>query len=380
MSSKILIGADIVQTESNNNYFENNEMSKLIDNDLLMLLASVEYRIMNLEVPLVDIETPIKKCGTCLVASTKSINGIKDININLLTLANNHILDQGKDGLESTIKVLNSNNINFVGAGNNLQDASEPYIFKLANKNIGVYACAENEFSIATLENCGANPFDPLESLDHINNLKNKCDHVIVLFHGGKEHYRYPSPNLQKVCRKMIEKGADLVVCQHSHCIGCEEKYLDGTIVYGQGNFLFDRSDSNFWKTSILIELTINEKFNINYIPILKKNNSVKLADAEKSSEILTDFNKRSADILNHNFIKDQYREFSLKMLYELYTRIDSARETIIFKVLMKVFKHRFLNVYYKRYYNKKKINTIINTIECEAWRELILMALKENQ
>ena len=42
--------------------------------------------------------------------------------------------------------------------------------------------------------------------------LKKQCDYVIVLYHGGKEHYRYPSPYLQKVCRKIVDKGADIVV------------------------------------------------------------------------------------------------------------------------------------------------------------------------
>ena len=80
-----------------------------------------------------------------------------------------------------------------------------------------------------------------MESLDHIQNLKDQCDYVIVLYHGGKEHYRYPSPYLQRVARKMVEKGADLVVCQHSHCIGCYEKYKDSMIIYDQGNFIFER-------------------------------------------------------------------------------------------------------------------------------------------
>ena len=67
---------------------------------------------------------------------------------------------------------------------------------------IGIYACAENEFTIATDTTAGANPFDPFESLDHIQNLKRSCDYVIVLYHGGKEHYRYPSPYLQKFVGK----------------------------------------------------------------------------------------------------------------------------------------------------------------------------------
>src|SRR5690606_29065463 len=117
---------------------------------------------------------------------------------------------------------------------------------------IGFYVCAEHEFSIASVDSPGANPFDPLESLDHIADLKNECDYVVVLYHGGKEHYRYPSPYLQKVCRKMADKGANLVICQHSHCIGCFEVYKDSTLVYGQGNFIFNKHDNEYWKTSIL--------------------------------------------------------------------------------------------------------------------------------
>ena len=126
-------------------------------------------------------------------------------------------MDQGVQGLESTIRTLEKVNINTVGAGKNLADASKPFIFEFANKKIGVYACAEHEFSIATENQPGANPFDPLWSLDHVAELKDSVDYVIVLYHGGKEHYRYPSPRLQKVCRRLIDKGANVVICQHSH-------------------------------------------------------------------------------------------------------------------------------------------------------------------
>jgi len=170
-------------------------------------------RIFNLEAPITDELNPISKCGPNLIAPTSTIKGIKALNPSLITLANNHILDQGVRGLNSTRDILNSNDIPFVGVGDNLTAASKPYILQRDNLKIGVYACAEHEFSIATDTSPGANPFDPLESLDHIQDLKSMCDYVIVLYHGGKEHYRYPSPYLQKVCRKMVQKGADLIVC-----------------------------------------------------------------------------------------------------------------------------------------------------------------------
>ena len=171
-----------------------------------------------------------------------------------------------------------------------------------------------------------------MESLDHIQDLKAQTDHVIVLYHGGKEHYRYPSPHLQKVCRKCIEKGADLVVCQHTHCIGCEEKYLNGTIVYGQGNFLFDYTESEYWQTGLLISL--NSNFEITYIPIVKKNNTVRLAEDSISNEILKQFKMRSEEILDDRVIKEKYSEFSRKMIVNYLLTFSGKRRSIILRAI----------------------------------------------
>ena len=237
---QIIIGADLVPTSSNSGLFSSGKVEELVDASLMKILNESDYRIFNLEVPLSDVERPIVKCGPNLIAPSATIAGFKALHVDLLTLANNHILDQGEKGLSSTLQALSQHNIEYVGAGMDSEQAAQPFIFSFSEKKIGVYACAEHEFSIATVLTAGANPFDPLWSFDHVSSLKEKCDYVIILYHGGKEHYRYPSPGLQKVCRRFIDKGADLVVCQHSHCIGCEEKYNNGTIVYGQGNFLFD--------------------------------------------------------------------------------------------------------------------------------------------
>ena len=108
-----------------------------------------------------------------------------------------------------------------------------------------------------------------------------------MLYRGGKEHYRYPSPYLQKICKKMVKKGADLVICQHSQCIGCYEDYEGSTIIYGQGNFLFDKYDREFLKTSLLIQVSINDGLHVEYIPIAKKGNGVRLSTGQVTEDIL---------------------------------------------------------------------------------------------
>lgn len=371
---KLLIGADFVPTDSNIDLFEKADTLQLFGEELNDIIQSADYRIFNLELPLTDEATPIKKNGPSLMAPTSAINGYCAAKVDLVTLANNHILDQGENGLRSTISTLEKAGISYVGVGESPDEASKPFIFEFAGKRVGVYACAEHEFSIVTEKSAGANPFDPLFSLDHIQELKKSVDFVIVLYHGGKEHYRYPSPMLQKVARRMIDKGADLVVCQHSHCIGCEEKYKGGTIVYGQGNFLFDHSKSEFWQTSLLIELDYD--FNIKYIPLVKAGNLVRLAEGEKLQEILSDFESRCEDIKKAGFVEEAYTSYATLNGDYYRTILSGIRRGFIHKVINKLSGGKYEKQLVKKELAGSRSLTFKNFFMCEAHRELILRIL----
>lgn len=373
---RILIGADIVPTLSNQQYFEEEQMEKIVDSRLFELLKKADYRVFNLEVPLTDKSMPIEKAGPNLIASVKSAVGLKQLGINFLTLANNHILDQGEQGLWSTMEQLDKNKISYAGVGHTYAEAAKSHIVEMEGKKIGFYCCAEHEFSIVSAKQAGANPFDPLESLDHIVALRGQCDYVICLYHGGKEHYRYPSPNLQKTCRKIVEKGADLVICQHTHCIGCEEKWQEGTIVYGQGNFLFDHSESEFWQTSVLVSVDTNTK-KIEYIPLRKNGKGVRLAVEDDATKILTEMMQRSEEIKKEDFIEKQYRAFALQ-IRELYLKTgDPIATSFAFRVVNKLLRHKLMPWYLDRKLKKNR-QFLINFVECEAHREVYMNGIKE--
>lgn len=370
----ILIGADMVPTESNIAQYTAGKMKELITDDLIDLFKNAHFRIINLEVPLYDAYTPIMKCGPNLVAPVDSINGYEALNIDLVTIGNNHILDQGDKGLFSTLQTLTKSGIDHVGGGEKLEDALKPYVFRFAGKTIGVYACCEHEFSTASEMSPGANPFDPLYSFDHVDELKRDTDYVIVLYHGGKEHYRYPSPQLQRVCRRFAEKGADLIICQHSHCIGAEEKYLASTIVYGQGNFLFDRSDSEYWKTGLIVRL--DDELNVTYIPIVKRGNGVALARKDESNKILEEFRNRSESINTPGYIQEKYDEFAMQMI-DYYLRTFKGRESLLFRLINKLSTGRVGKHDLKMRYDEDEVLHILNYVKCEAHSELILRGLE---
>lgn len=396
MSARIIIGADLVPTESNYQYFKNGNVKNLIGNELQDKLNNADFTIFNLEVPLTDIAAPIDKCGPNLLAPVNTIEGLKAINPYFFTLANNHILDQGEQGLASTITTLDKAGIKYAGAGKNIKEARAPYVTEINGIKIGIYCCAEHEFTIATENRPGANPFDPLESPDHIISLKQNCDYVIVLYHGGKEHFRYPSPWLQKTCRKLVEKGADLVVCQHSHCIGAAEEWVYdtrvGKIIYGQGNFLFDNNKSEYWKTGLLIVLKLEKQLSeekkdvlgeniiasFQYLPLQKLKETVRLAKGIDAQNILTTFECRSKEILSPEKVVKFYQQFADSMLNKyLIAFAGTSTRGFLYRAFNKLSGQRLNKWNIGRKYKRQERIVIRNFVECEAHRELMLQGLK---
>jgi poly-gamma-glutamate synthesis protein (capsule biosynthesis protein) len=367
----------------------------LFGQELVELLQEGDIRVFNLETPLTDRETPIDKCGPCHRTSLAALNGILSIRPTILGLANNHIMDQGIDGLASTINSLDQNGILHTGAGKKLTEAARPLFLTQNGKTIGLYCCTEHEFSIASELEGGANPLDLLTSFDHIAFAKKQCDYLIILFHGGKEHYQYPSPNLQRWCRKMADSGADLIICQHSHCIGCEEDYSNAKIVYGQGNFIFDSPDNELWNTGLLIKVILQpspvpaesqnsfqngeycrgDSTKVEYIPLRRSGNTIRLAKNNDRKKILEGFVKRSEEIKEPAFIKKNYETLAQSYFEDYFFLIPRSLKLIglILKILQKIFGTKLLY----RLVSKGAYFRHLNRMECEAHHELYVMGIK---
>lgn len=372
----ILIGADLVATPSNRTLFAGAQLDTLLGEELLKVLRSADFRMFNLEAPLTDTHTPIPKCGPCLAVAEDAAAGYAAMGIDLLTLGNNHIMDHGVQGLHKTQAILQQHGIAAVGVGDTPEEANAAFFFTHHGKKVGVYACAEREFSIVTEDTPGANPFDPLQTPDDVQHIKAQCDYLIVLYHGGKEYYRYPSAMLQQRCRKMAEKGADLVVCQHSHCIGCHETYAGSTIVYGQGNFLFDGSNSQFFQTGMLVKL--DDGLQVSYIPLVKQENTVRLATGKAAEEILEGLELRSRQMQDPAFLQEQYRAFAREKVDSYLLAFSGLQKGIVFRLLNKLTRGKYAKLRMRRQYNRKDLLTIRNYVECECHAELLLEGLKE--
>lgn len=374
---KIIIGADIVATGCNIQYFKSGDIKAIIGSELMDILNLADYRIFNIEAPITNNWTPIKKAGSPQAnfhMDEAVMIGIKALNPSFLTLANNHILDQGIQGLSNTVKLIDKAHIAYGGVGANLSEACKVFYTDIEGRKLGIYCCAEHEFSIATNHSAGANPFDPLESLEHIEKAKKNCDFLIILYHGGREFYRYPSPEVQHRFRKMAEKGADLIVAQHTHCIGCYEKYMGATLVYGQGNFIFDYKDDEYWNTGVLIETDLSD---VNFIPYIKREGRIDIARGKMKDKILDDLYDRSKNVVNVDFVEKEYERYADSLFENLLRTLHG--NSLLFKLINKVLKivTRGKSKFVYRFYNENSLLAVLNFVECEAHREAIIKAIR---
>lgn len=376
--TQILIAGDLVPTQTNAKYFNEGDIKKLVDIDILNYFLDSDLSIINLECPLTNSTNRIEKQGPNLKASPESIKAIKCLNPTILSLANNHIMDFGEIGLRDTLEILENNEITPIGVGSDLEEAINSLkIITINGWKVGMYSCAEHEFSIATKNSPGANPFDPLNTGDVIYDLKkgNALDILILIYHGGKEYYQYPTPELQKTCRHLAKKGADLIVCQHSHCIGAYEQYMQSYIIYGQGNFIFDM-DKPLAKdgTLILYLLEANQKPRFQIIPISKCKDDpgtiMKLQNND-AKKVINMFYERSEKVTDLSFLEEQYEIYARNQIKSyLYDISPLGKWTG--RIDRKILKNKIL----KWLYPRSKVIKMINFIECQAHNELLRKGL----
>ncbi len=313
-SPNILIASDTCPIGRNQRPFECGEAKALL-NDLLPEFEQADLSIVNLECPLINGQSPTEKCGPNLGAPVSCVNGLKAMGVDVVGLANNHIMDHGPQGLRTTIEALDEHGILHVGAGWHLDEARKILVREICDVSIGILAVSEHEFCIASNESPGANPLDVIDFVRNITAHRAEFDKLIVLVHGGNEYYKYPSPSLMDTCRFLVEQGAAAVICQHSHCAGCMEIYKGVPIIYGQGNFLFDfPSKEASWGEGALISLKINAvgNFGVRLIPYRQSDGQVgaRRMTADEESVFINDFAARSEAIADAAFVKTRWETF----------------------------------------------------------------------
>lgn len=308
---RIFIGGDLVPTELTRPGFDKGDLKSLFGSIQDLVQGSPFF--INLECALTDQETAIRKCGPNLKGRPQDAQVLKKLGVTLAGLANNHTFDFGQPGLTDTKEALTRAGIPFTGVGDNEQLARQPYFFQTAGQTIAVVAVAEHEYCYALPDQPGAWAFDPFQTMEDISLAKKRADHVIVIYHGGKEQSPFPSPRLRKACQAMARAGASAVFCQHSHCIGSYEIYRGSHLLYGQGNFNFLKYlDHEHWFSGLLLELVLKKDTQLELIfhPVVVKETGVDLAQGEEKARLLQDFQNRNGILQDETAWLKKWQDF----------------------------------------------------------------------
>ncbi|MBX3596367.1 MAG: CapA family protein [Rhizobiaceae bacterium] len=245
------------------------------------LLASVDMLFGNSEGAYTDKPSPPPGSGWVVCSSLSNLKGLKAPGFDVMSCANNHIVDGGYDGLDHTLSGLKNLGIRAIGVGKNVSEARKPAILEQGDVKVGflarscvhppAYAAKANNPGLAAIRvvqdyrmpNDGYSYVEPgsvpevwttprREDLDQleadIQELKGKSDIVVASFHWGTA--RYPIVLLdyeRELAKKAIDFGADIVYGHHHHFLRGIEFYNGKPIFYGLGHFVFDLDTNGMW-------------------------------------------------------------------------------------------------------------------------------------
>ena len=256
---KVLIAGDFCPLNRISKSFQSGDYEAALK-QVKLITETEDYSIVNLECPIVDgDEKHIEKYGPSLSCSSKMAEALVYAGFDCVTLANNHFFDYGTKGVYNTLAFCEKYKVDTVGGGGNLSEAAKPLIKDVSGKKIAIINCCEHEFSIASSTSPGCNPLNPIAQYYEIKKVRNIVDYILIIVHGGHEHYQLPSVRQQDTYRFFIDAGADAVVNHHQHCYSGYELYQNKPIFYGLGNFCFDhpslaRNKEN-WGDGYMVEL-----------------------------------------------------------------------------------------------------------------------------
>ena len=204
------------------------------------ILQKADFAIANLEAPFTLTGKPFAKTFTFRVPPEWA-GSIRDAGFDVLTLANNHVLDFGPEGLFSTMAVLDSLGMAYCGAGANIEEAEKAAIIEQGRWKIGFLAYSltyPTEFW-ATPTKWGTVYPDTHRLKNSLQMLSIETDLVVVSFHWGGELRVHPKAYQRFYAHQAIDWGADLIIGHHPHVLQGLELYRDRLIAYSLGNFVF---------------------------------------------------------------------------------------------------------------------------------------------
>lgn len=229
---------------------DGNVAASLKKNGSSFIISGVKDILSASDIAMINLENPISLRGTkakdkqfTFRVDPKYMDVLTSSGIDIVTLANNHTLDYGKDALLDTFENLNKINVKYVGAGNDINSASAPVLIDKNGYKTAILGSSHVIPEVSWAAGKGrpglATTYNPSRLLSEISAAKKTSDIVVVYLHWGEEKKTTPVDYQRNLAKKYIDSGADIVIGSHPHVLQGFEFYKEKLIAYSMGNFIF---------------------------------------------------------------------------------------------------------------------------------------------
>ena len=342
-------------------------------NDFINVFRGNDLNVVDLECPLTTSESARPKTGPHQKAHPDCVNILKYAGVNLVAMANNHIMDYDAGGVNETLKLCTDNGIATVGIGHSDEYPTEPFVMNAGGKSIAIFNYADNEFLSTTDGTLQCNRLDPVRCFYDIRDARDKNDYIIVVAHSGNEFYDLPSPRTKKLYRYIIDSGADALISHHTHAFSGYEIYNSKPIFYGLGNFIYDRPGitNTKWNQGFVVRLFLGDRIDFEIIPLKQctEQPGVFHLTAQDKEIFNNEIDRLNSIISDEEQLEANFRNYC-ERVYPMY---DAFIEPYFGKYITALQRRHFL----PKLLTKRKRLLLLNLIRCESHREVIVRMLK---
>ena len=257
---------------------QENGLEDCISADLLKIMQDADLMCLNNEFTYSTGGAPLENKLYTFRANPKRVSLLSKMGVDVVTLANNHVYDYGKQAMLDTFDTLENAGISYFGAGRNLEEAMKPVYVEIGGKTIALVAASRAEKYRMTPQATEDEPgilrcYNTELFLQVIKEAKQNADFVIAYVHWGTEHSFELEDVQLSTAREYADAGADVVIGAHPHCLQGMEYYDEKPIIYSLGNFWFDDADVD----TMLLQLHFygddeNQQLEVKVIPAVQSN------------------------------------------------------------------------------------------------------------
>lgn len=246
VNTSLVFTGDVLLSEYVLSNYNSMGIDGVVSSPLRDKMIGADETIINNEFPFSTRGTKAPDKQYTFRVDPKYVEIIRELGVDAVGLANNHVLDFGKDALEDTFTTFNQAGIPFSGAGHSLEEASKLITFEKGGVKVAVVAASRVipvvEWNVRNSQPGVFTAYDPTDLINVVSKAKGEYDLVYVMIHWGTEHTDRLEDYQKNIGRQLIDAGCDGVIGAHPHVVQGIEMYNGKPIFYSLGNFIFNQN------------------------------------------------------------------------------------------------------------------------------------------